>query len=76
MSLSVRIVNGRKSNIYNLNDAVASPIVPEVYSIDRARPTPIRVPDELPLVAVGESNKSICLNGVDSPAICVMSGLP
>ena len=42
----------------------------------RARATPIRLPDNSPLVAVAASNNSIFLYGVTSPATFAISGKP
>ena len=76
MPLKVRVVNGLKSKRNSLYVAVVSPPTPETNSIALARATPIRVPEELPLVAVGVSNRSICLYGVVSPLINEISGIP
>ena len=68
-------VNGLRSKRYNLYTELVSPTVPEEYSIVLARAIPTLVPTVDPLVVIFWSSKSICLYGVVSPLIKVISGV-
>ena len=76
MSLNVKNVNGRMSKRNSLYIVSARPTVPLLNSIVLARPTPILVPAEDPLVTVAVSKRDICLYAVASFETAEISGLP